>query len=199
MSMEEGLMLKAAITCKVCEEPCSKAVSLACCGSASCRKCALAKIKEDKTKCWGCGELSGDVNTPSQLVNNDLVSFFIANHWLGSTSRATVEIFVLLSNREQRSEVSEEVKLYDEPNKQEHSFSHFGVRDIFTGTGSSSWNRKLGMGKRKWDRTTIQKFCENGTGVRQRYKAPGNRGLIQLLRGQPFVPEGTDVNSYLLQ
>merc|ERR1711974_260578 len=78
MSIGERLRLMDAITCSVCKEPCSKAVSLKCCGSASCRKCALGKLKEDNTKCWGCGELSEDVNTPSQLVNNDLVRIGVA-------------------------------------------------------------------------------------------------------------------------
>ena len=108
MSIGERLRLLDAITCTVCKEPCSKAVSLKCCGSGSCRKCALAKLKEDNTKCWACGKLSGDVNTPSQMLNNDLirtgVAFFNKNQSLCRVS-ATFEIFVLISNTE-RSEVS---------------------------------------------------------------------------------------------
>ena len=100
MSREETLRLKAVISCKLCKEPCNKAVSLICCGSASCRKCALDKLREDKTKCWGCGELSGDVNTPSQLVNNDLVRIGVAFFNKNQSDRvsATFEMFVLLSN-----------------------------------------------------------------------------------------------------
>ena len=100
MSRDEKLRLKEAITCKVCKEPCNKAVSLACCPSASCRKCALGKLREDNTKCWGCGELSADVNTLSQLVNNHLVRVGVAFYKEKQLdkSSATFEIFVLLAN-----------------------------------------------------------------------------------------------------
>ena len=100
LSKEERSRLKEVITCKVCKELCSKAVSLACCPSASCRKCALAKLREDNTKCWGCKELSEDVNTPSQLVNNDLVRVGVTFYKEKQLDRSsgTFEIFVLLSN-----------------------------------------------------------------------------------------------------
>ena len=273
MSREETLRLKAVISCKLCKEPCNKAVSLACCGSASCRKCALAKLREDKTKCWGCGELSTSLNfSPSQLLNNDLVrigvSFFNENQ--SDRVSAPFEIFVLLTacskndedktkrgwyqlirrNRRDKTyvelydeldeqpspqfgvrdggntkrtekvprkleynaratkrELAEsekdqlalqllrnkrnktDVDLYGEPD--EHPSSHFGVRNIFTGTGSRAFNRELGEGKRKFDNTSIQKWNENGTGRYKRYKAPWNRGPRQPLRGQAFVREGT--------
>ena len=109
MSTEERLRLKEAITCKVCKEPCSKAVSLlTCCPSASCRKCALGKLREDNKKCWGCQKPSGDVNTPSQLVNNDLVRVGVTfyKEKLLDRSSGTFEIFVLLSNMD-TIEVSE--------------------------------------------------------------------------------------------
>ena len=192
MSIGERLRLLDAITCTVCKEPCSKAVSLKCCGSASCRRCALAKLKEDNTKCWACGKLSGDVNTPSQMLNNDLirtgVAFFNKNQSLCRVS-ATFEIFALLSNTE-RSEISElgacstndesqtlnyhffhgstmdeeednkrnktDVELYVEPDDQ--SFSQFGVRDIFTGTGDTKLNKKLSEGNRKFNGTSVQSF-----------------------------------------
>merc|ERR1719234_2375948 len=94
------LRFKEAITCKVCKEPCSKAVSLACCPSASCRKCALVKLKEDNTKCWSCGELSAGVHTPNQLVNNDLVRLGVTVYKEKQLERSggTFEVFVLLYN-----------------------------------------------------------------------------------------------------
>ena len=85
------------MTCKVCHELCSKAVSLVCCRSASCRKCACGKLKEDNTKCWVCGELSEDVNTLSQLVNNDLVRVGVTFFKEKQLDRS-FEIFVLLAN-----------------------------------------------------------------------------------------------------
>ena len=111
MSLEERLRFKEAIACKVCKELCSKAVSLACCPSASCRKCALAKLKEDNTKCWSCGVLSVDVHTPSQLVNNDLVRIGVTFFKEKQLDRScgTFEIFVLLFN----TDVSEESEIRD--------------------------------------------------------------------------------------
>lgn len=70
---EETDRLREVLQCKVCGKFCSKAVSLTCCPSASCRKCALAKLKKDKWRCWNCGLKAASVVTPSQLVNNNLV------------------------------------------------------------------------------------------------------------------------------
>merc|ERR1712130_661521 len=100
LSKDEMLRLKEAITCKVCKQLCSKAVSLPCCSSASCRNCAIGKLREDNTKCWSCGELSEDVNTLSQLVNNDLVRVCVTFYKERQMDRSigTFEIFVLLAN-----------------------------------------------------------------------------------------------------
>jgi len=68
--LEETDRLREALQCKLCGKACSKAVSLTCCTSASCRKCALSKLKEDKQWCWNCGRKAVNVITPSQLVNN---------------------------------------------------------------------------------------------------------------------------------
>ena len=68
--LEETDKLREVLRCKLCGKACSKAVSLICCASASCRKCALSKLKEDKQWCWNCGRKSVNVITPSQLVNN---------------------------------------------------------------------------------------------------------------------------------
>jgi len=100
MSLEDRLRFKEAITCKVCKELCSKAVSLPCCPSASCRKCALVKLREDNTKCWSCGERSANVHTPNQLVNNDLVRLGVTFYKEKQLERSggTFEVFVLLHN-----------------------------------------------------------------------------------------------------
>merc|ERR1719234_2399878 len=100
MSLEEMLRVKEAITCKVCKELCSKAVLLPCCPSASCRKCALVKLREDNTKCWSCGERSAGVHTPNQLVNNDLVRLGVIFYKEKQFERSggTFEVFVLLHN-----------------------------------------------------------------------------------------------------
>jgi len=71
--LEDTERLKKALQCKLCGNACSKAVSLTCCPSASCRKCVLSKLKEDKQWCWNCGLKAANVITPSQLVNNYLV------------------------------------------------------------------------------------------------------------------------------
>ena len=71
--LEETDRLTEALQCKLCVKTCTKAVSLTCCPSASCRKCALSKLKEDKHQCWNCGLKAANVITPSQLVNNYLV------------------------------------------------------------------------------------------------------------------------------
>ena len=71
--LEDTARLREALQCKLCGKPCSKAVSLTCCPSASCRNCALAKLKEDKQQCWNCGLKAANVITPSQLVNDYLV------------------------------------------------------------------------------------------------------------------------------
>ena len=72
---EEMERLREAVRCCRCREECSKAVSLACCSSSSCRRCALAAIRVDSRRCWGCGLARGqeDLLTPSQLANNLLV------------------------------------------------------------------------------------------------------------------------------
>ena len=70
---DETEMLKKALECRLCGQLCSKAVSLTCCGSASCRKCAISQLKVNKQHCWSCGYKTGSVITPSQLFNNHLV------------------------------------------------------------------------------------------------------------------------------
>ena len=71
--LEDTDRLRRVVQCKLCGKNCSKAVSLTCCPSASCRKCALSRLKEDKQRCWNCGLKAANVVTPSQLVNNYLV------------------------------------------------------------------------------------------------------------------------------
>ena len=70
---DETEMLREALECRLCGQLCSKAVSLTCCGPASCRKCAISQLKVNKQQCWSCGYKTGSVITPSQLINNHLV------------------------------------------------------------------------------------------------------------------------------
>merc|ERR1712107_422636 len=76
LSVKEKKRLKQMLSCTSCPDLCAKAVSMDCCyPSATCRKCALRSLRENNTRCWGCGKVSEDVFTPSHLINNDLV------HW----------------------------------------------------------------------------------------------------------------------
>ena len=102
---EQSDRLRESLQCKVCGKACSKAVSLACCPSASCRKCALAKLKEDKQRCWNCGLQAANVITPSQLVNNYLVRAgvkYIAKEGK-VTKNSPFIIFLLLHSSQQKA------------------------------------------------------------------------------------------------
>ena len=197
LSSKEIMRLKEVTACNVCQQPCSKAVSLACCRFVSCRKCALDMLRQDNTKCWSCGELSEDVITPSQLNNNYLarngVTFLNENQpemdlnkpmYVSPERRsATFEIFVLLHHSENIHGIqkakeakslseseqaqlqkllmrnkTEELELDGEPMMEFRP----EVRDIFTGSGQTSFNKKLakafGKESRKFDGTSIQRY-----------------------------------------
>ena len=99
LSKKERKRLRQMLSCTSCPDLCAKAVSMDCCyPSATCRKCALGRLREDNTRCWGCGKVSEDVFTPSHLINNDLVRIgvaFLKEHQGEDPVAATFEIFVL--------------------------------------------------------------------------------------------------------
>ena len=100
ISTKEKKRLKQMLSCTSCSDLCAKAVNMDCCyHSATCRKCALGRLREDNTRCWGCGKVSEDVFTPSHLINNDLVRIgvaFLKEHQGEEPVAATFEIFALL-------------------------------------------------------------------------------------------------------
>ena len=102
LSTKERKRLKQKLSCTSCSDLCAKAVSMDCCYPlVTCRKCALGRLREDNTRCWGCGKVSEDVFTPSHLINNDLVRIgvaFLKEPQGEETVAATFEIFVLLHN-----------------------------------------------------------------------------------------------------
>ena len=105
---EEMGRLREAVRCRLCLEACVKAVSLPCCTAAACRKCALASIKEDCRRCWGCGGTE-DMLAPSHLVNSGLVRFAV--DYLKSGKQPGEEpdfkIFALLSKAKKPLPVKE--------------------------------------------------------------------------------------------
>ena len=109
---EEMERLREAVRCCRCREECSKAVSLACCSSSSCRRCALAAIRVDSRRCWGCGmaateALGTKVIAPSLLANNNLVragvEFLKQGKHLGKTAPFTVFLAIARRNPSKES------------------------------------------------------------------------------------------------
>lgn len=109
--LEETDKLSEVLQCKLCGKACSKAVSLTCCASASCRKCALSKLKEDKQWCWNCGRKSVNVITPSQLVNNYQVragvKYIIKEGKVTKNSPFIVFLLLHISLQKARSELAQ--------------------------------------------------------------------------------------------
>ena len=210
------------LSCTSCSDLCAKAVSMDCCYPlATCRKCALGRLREDNTRCWGCGRVSEDVFTPSHLINNDLVRIgvaFLKEHQGEEPVAATFEIFALLhkdiskivkrksetpdlvenlshnTTEKRELEHSEEVKLHEllvkdqmnlfrngEP-QYEKEFGQLEVRNTFTGTGNTKFNKELSKGRRRFDGSTIQEYRERKV---KGCKIPPPRNY----QARPYVPE----------
>ena len=102
---KETNRLREAVECKLCRKTCSKAVSLTCCPSVSCRNCALSKLKEDNQRCWTCGQKAVNLVTPSQLVNHNLVRAGVKHLMKEAkvTKNSPFVIFLLLHSCQQTS------------------------------------------------------------------------------------------------
>ena len=222
MSKKERKWLKQMLSCTSCSDLCAKAVSMDCCyPSATCRKCALRSLRENNTRCWGCGRVSEDVFTPSHLINNDLVRIgvaFLKEHQGEERVTVTFEIFALLhkdiskiakrksetpnlvenpshnTTEKRELEHSEEMKLHEllvkdqmnlfrngEP-QYEREFGQLEVRNTFTGTGNTKFNKELSKGRRRFDGSTIQEYRERR--VKGCKIAPPRN-----YHARPYVPE----------
>ena len=224
LSTKERKRLKQMLSCTSCSDLCAKAVSMDCCyPSATCRKCALRSLREDNTRCWGCGKVSENVFTPSHVFNNDLVRIgvaFLKEHQGEERITVTFEIFALLhkdlskivkrksetldlvenpshnTTEKRELEHSEEMKLHEllvkdqmnlfrngEP-QYEREFGQLEVRNTFTGTGNTKFNKELSKGRRRFDGSTIQEYRE------RRVKAKGCKiPPPRNYHARPYVPE----------
>eukprot|EP00088_Acartia_fossae_P000087 TRINITY_DN10028_c0_g1_i2.p1 TRINITY_DN10028_c0_g1~~TRINITY_DN10028_c0_g1_i2.p1 ORF type:complete len:180 (-),score=18.40 TRINITY_DN10028_c0_g1_i2:292-831(-) len=135
------------LSCTICGEICSRGITMPCCKTSACRKCATQQVLQSK-RCWMCGS---ETPTTKEFLNEDGLRDAVA----AFKNRAPVDpkfLFILKTRHEKnRGYVTEDVQILtnSKPSKRRKKATHSQESPILQ---KPPWLFKVDLDLRSSDR-----------------------------------------------